>query len=246
MSTQLERNALFAGLFILCLSVLFGAGLLGDGAALTMAVMLGVGGTLLWSHFAMLLRPLWALPVLLGLLAAFASLLVNAGIHPAPLQWFSAPLTLLASAATVFVQNLNGKRCGLCNRRIGRAEVTFTCPRCALVVCDDSCWSYEFRRCAMCLENRVPALPMQRSWWDRLLGPQSAQGRCQICMASAESADLRACGKCRRAQCRDCWDYNNGECSRCGWVIPDLPATLRMVVANTDSPEQHPSTPRTF
>jgi hypothetical protein len=53
------------------------------------------------------------------------------------------------------------------------------------------------------------------------------QGRCQICMATPDKADLRCCGHCGRPQCRDCWDQANGQCSRCHWTIPDLPENLR-------------------
>jgi hypothetical protein len=51
-------------------------------------------------------------------------------------------------------------------------------------------------------------------------------------MASLEQADLRHCGRCRRLQCRDCWDNLNGECARCGWTIPELPESLQWIASS--------------
>jgi hypothetical protein len=79
----------------------------------------------------------------------------------------------------------------------------------------------------------VPVLPTGDKWWTKVAGPRSGHGRCQICLGSAEQMDLRICPHCRRPQCRDCWDFSNGECQRCGTALPDLPASLTMTVAQT-------------
>jgi hypothetical protein len=49
-------------------------------------------------------------------------------------------------------------------------------------------------------------------------------------MTVAEETDLRVCGKCGRPQCRDCWDFSNGQCGRCHWIVEDLPEALRPYV----------------
>jgi hypothetical protein len=65
-------------------------------------------------------------------------------------------------------------------------------------------------------------------------------GRCQICLTTSDQVDLRACGRCGRSQCRECWDYANGQCSRCNWIMDELPETLRpyMLKAPTTLPTE--------
>ena len=166
---------------------------------------------------------------LLGIIILFAS---RSG---SPLYlWFAPLLAGLTSGAITVIRNMDARRCALCNRRLG-GDVAFTCPRCGLLVCENKCWDFERSRCRLCEENRVPILPAEGRWWDRHFGARSPLGRCQVCASSAQDADLRVCAKCGRPQCRSCWDYTNGQCSRCQWVVADLPAPLReYVVAPTD------------
>lgn len=140
--------------------------------------------------------------------------------------WFAPILALAVSGALAAIQRLRSRRCGLCGRRL-RGRVAFTCPRCGLTVCDHTCWVFETSRCRLCAQNRVPIFTPDGRWWDRQLGPRMAQGRCQLCQTPAQEADLRACRRCGRPQCRDCWDAANGQCSRCHWTIEDLPDSLR-------------------
>ena len=77
----------------------------------------------------------------------------------------------------------------------------------------------------------MPVLPIETGWWTRVAGPRMTQGRCQVCQVAADQADLRACPRCRRPQCRDCWDFRNGECARCDAALTDLPASLGEIVA---------------
>jgi len=123
----------------------------------------------------------------------------------------------------------DARRCELCNDRLAGA-ISFTCPRCGLPVCEARCWDFERVRCRLCVQNRVPALPIEAEWWERNIGPQARRGRCQLCQSSAEEADLRSCPKCGRPQCRECWDDANGSCSRCGWSCPALPDGLKQFV----------------
>jgi len=138
-----------------------------------------------------------------------------------------APVIAAAVAGIIeMARRMSSRRCQLCNGRIGGA-MAFACPRCGLLVCEQQCWSFEHCRCRLCEQNRVPVFPPDGRWWDHQLGPRSPHGRCQLCLASAEETDLRVCGKCGRPQCRDCWDYANGQCTRCQWTIADLPESLR-------------------
>jgi hypothetical protein len=146
-----------------------------------------------------------------------------------PQLWLAPLLAGLVSATVVGVRRARSKRCGLCNRRLG-STVAFACPRCGLLVCDQTCWVFEFSRCRLCEQNRVPVFPADGRWWDRQLGPRSQQGRCQLCMTPAGETDLRNCRKCGRPQCRECWDLANGQCNRCQWTVEDLPEALRVYV----------------
>jgi hypothetical protein len=148
--------------------------------------------------------------------------------------WFACLLAFGLSAAIAAAKHFGSKRCGLCNRRL-RGRVAFPCPRCGLTVCDHSCWAFEASRCRLCEQNRVPIFTPDGRWWDRQLGPRTEHGRCQLCQAPAQEADLRPCRKCGRPQCRDCWDSANGQCNRCQWTIEDLPDSLRPYILSTAS-----------
>ena len=196
-----------------------------------------------------------------GLLLGAASVFVALRLHLLPSRWWPLPLAvLLASLIGVLLALLlpetvltmlwapaaaalgtlsagllrqkGSRRCGLCNHRVGTGEVVFGCPRCDLTVCDQTCWDFEHRRCRLCSENHVPLLPQGEQWWDRVFGPRANFGRCRICLTSFTERDLRNCGRCGRPQCREDWDGANGECLRCGWVCPDLPASLRSIAVS--------------
>jgi len=180
-------------------------------------------------------RPWWpvALPAAMSLLGIVILFVSTSG---SPLYlWFAPLLAALTSGAIVLVQNLDRRRCSLCNRRIG-GDVAFTCPRCGMLVCERECWDFERCRCRLCEQNRVPILPTEGRWWDRHFGARSPLGRCQVCAATAQDADLRVCAHCGRPQCRGCWDYTNGQCAHCQWVVADLPAPLQEYVVGP-SPE---------
>jgi hypothetical protein len=150
------------------------------------------------------------------------------GVDRKPEVALASLVTAACCMAIIEVAHLRSKKCGLCGRRLA-GEVSFRCPRCPLVVCD-RCWLFGFFRCRLCEENRVPIFPSDSRWWDRQFGVRLAYGRCQLCMTPAEEVDLRACRSCGRPQCRDCWDASNGQCSRCHWIVNDLPQALRMYI----------------
>lgn len=148
--------------------------------------------------------------------------------------WFAPVLALIVSGIVVGFGSLGSKKCSLCGRRL-RGRVAFACPRCGLTVCDHTCWVFEASRCRLCEQNRVPIFTPDGRWWDRQLGPRSQHGRCLLCQSPAEEVDLRACRKCGRTQCRECWDSANGQCSRCQWTIEDLPESLRPYILASPS-----------
>ncbi len=155
--------------------------------------------------------------------------------------WFAPVAAAVCAGAIVVMGRRHSRRCTLCNRRIG-GGLAFDCPRCALLACEH-CWVFEHARCRLCEQNRVPVFPPDGRWWDRHYGPRSAHGRCQICMGTSEEADLRVCGNCGRPQCRACWDFANGQCSRCQWIVDDLPEQLRDYLV---APAQRVERPRRY
>lgn len=142
------------------------------------------------------------------------------------LYWLAPVLALAVTAAIVWWQNRDARRCGLCNCRLA-GKISFVCPRCQLEVCESRCWDFEKIRCRLCVQNAVPLFPPTRQWWDRNVGPGVTAGRCQLCQAGPEEAELRACPRCGRPQCIECWDDSNGLCARCGWRVQALPESLK-------------------
>jgi hypothetical protein len=171
---------------------------------------------------------------LLGVLVVFLS-----KPDQPPYIWLACVLALFTSLAIAGIERLRSRRCALCNRRLGR-DLVLSCPRCGLSVCDN-CWVFESSRCQLCEQNKVPIFPPDAKWWDRQLGPRTEHGRCQLCLTPAAEVDLRPCRKCGRPQCRDCWDANNGQCSRCKWTIEELPDSLRPYVLAAPGGEERVS-----
>jgi hypothetical protein len=230
---RLERNSLCAGILVLLFTLEFMAGLLGWGAAVGGSALLGAVLTFVWTQFDLPAPRLWTVPLAVALCSAAAAGVSIAFAGASPLSALSVAAGPGASLATLLLTRIDRTRCELCNRRLHGQPLVFRCPRCGLQVCEESCWSFEHRRCTLCLEQRVPVLPVRESWWMQVSGPRYEQGRCLICLASASQADLRACPSCRRLGCKPCWDFNNGACSRCGEALPDLPATLSAAVTKT-------------
>ena len=231
MKHRLERGAALAGVLILMASLLFGACLLSSVAALTACAFLSLGVAVLWLYLDLPSQRMWVPPLVSSAVTLATVALVELTVRRDFLTWFCVPLAAVCSSGTTAVLVRSRARCALCNRRLGTQSVVFDCPRCSQTVCDATCWNFEHRRCQLCLEQRVPILPVGETWWTSRTGPRSQRGRCQICLGSAEQVDLRACPNCRRMQCRDCWDFNNGECERCRAPLPDLPASLTMTIA---------------
>lgn len=227
MSTRTVSSLLACG-FLLALMQLI-ALLISPVVGLAAGIFLPVVFLLLFRFFQIESSNKW-----LGLLFPFAASLLGTAIvflsepNLPPYVWLAAPLAFLVSLSIYGIRSLRLRRCGLCNRRLGR-ELVLSCPRCGLSVCDN-CWVFESRRCRLCEQNKVPIFPPDARWWDRQFGPRTQHGRCQLCLVPAAETDLRACRKCGRPQCRDCWDAVNGQCSRCQWIIEDLPESLRPYV----------------
>ena len=236
MKSSFERFTLLAGLLILVASAQFVCGIGGGLVALPAALALGIVATLLWFHFDLPAARAWLAPLLLAGVVLLSTAVLEFGFRPDFAAWFAFLLAGAGSGATVALLLRNRARCNLCNRRLSSQALVFRCPRCTQQVCEETCWSFDHRRCALCLEQRVPVLPIETGWWNRVAGPRATQGRCQVCLAAAgqgpEGPDLRACPRCRRPQCRDCWDFRNGECARCNAALPDLPASLGEMIAH--------------
>ena len=152
-------------------------------------------------------------------------------VGPAPVGWPEA-VAVLAGLGTAWgldllVAGRSGRACFICKLPIDE-RVPFACPRCHQVICTrPSCWIARRFRCRYCDERDVIIFPIDEQWWRTRLGPRVREGSCTNCFKEAHEADLRACGRCRWTMCKRCWDYHNGQCAHCGWVLPDPPAALR-------------------
>lgn len=136
--------------------------------------------------------------------------------------WMAPLLAALPTGMTALVTSMRGRRCQLCRTPVRRL-LSFCCPRCHLIACEN-CWQFERDRCCLCEANQIPLFPIDVSWWQQCFGTQVHGGRCTLCLRGADGRVAQwACAGCGHGQCRSCWDDNNGKCSRCGWMISDLP-----------------------
>lgn len=227
------RNVLTVlGCFVFCMFVQF-LGLLG-GVPWTMAaaVVTAVLFLLLLRFFEIDLPTpwlAWVLPVFasaagtgLGFLSSATDLAM----------WWAPPVAGAVAGVWSIIRARNARECNLCSQRLSPADIAFVCPRCSLLVCEQRCWQFTHQRCRLCEENRVPVFVPDARWWDRQFGARVQHGRCQVCMKTADEADLRCCGGCGRPMCRECWDYVNGQCQHCGWLVSDLPPALHPYMLN--------------
>ena len=214
----------FAGAFLQLVT-----GLWGLYAALFHGAALGVLFSVFFRFFEMSPPELWV-RLVVPAAASLAGVAILLAAGRSGWQYALAPAFAACTSAVLFVtERTDSRRCGLCNQRIG-AGLVFVCPRCDLLVCEQRCWIFEHCRCRLCERNRVPVLSIDASWWDRHLGARMTFGNCQLCLTAASEADLRACGRCGRPQCRECWDDSNGQCMRCSWIVDDLPQQLKPYV----------------
>ncbi len=129
-----------------------------------------------------------------------------------------------ASAVIALRRSRGRSLCSIC-----RAPLTsnhYQCPRCNAVVCA-RCWHADTLRCSDCERLRRPLFPLEDPWWQERLGRRVTHGQCIRCKRGASERDLRQCGKCQWAMCKECWDLENGRCLRCLWTMPGLPRSLR-------------------
>jgi hypothetical protein len=139
-----------------------------------------------------------------------------------------AVILAATGSGTIIILRLRQRveACQICGHRSSRAY--HSCPRCEKAVChQSSCWVSEDYRCSECMQLRRPLLTLNvESWWLQRLGPKVTSGSCCRCGLGANRCDLRKCGQCPWSMCTQCWDFGNGCCSRCSWIMPDLPAAL--------------------
>lgn len=137
----------------------------------------------------------------------------------------------------VFFRHLRqSPQCRICAQALGRTE--HTCPRCGHTVCGRvTCWQSSDCRCADCeLLGRPLLLLEDEAWWRTRLRERLTTGRCSRCgKAASPAVDLRKCRQCPRTMCTQCWDWENGVCVKCRWVIPDLPAALQQCQAEAST-----------
>jgi len=230
--TELRTNIQIAALGILAATAQLMAarwGLIGilAGGCLCGVILLAGMRVLVLESGRIYLPPIAAAAAsLLGIVLAEA----GSGVTYTPAAWSAPVLAALLPGAPALSIVLRGARCQFCHTRL-RHLLSFSCPRCHLVACEN-CWQFERGRCSVCDANQVPLFPLDFIWWQQHFGSQVHGGRCVLCLRPADwSVAHWACGGCGHNQCRSCWDDNNGQCSRCRWIVPDLPAAVSEYVA---------------
>ena len=174
-----------------------------------------------------------SLPAVLAGLASLVGLVIfvagsTGDLEPA--AWIAPLLAAVLPGMIALVESLRAARCRLCRRSAGRF-LSFVCPRCHLLICE-YCWGFESCRCRLCEENHIALFPQESEWWLEHLGAQIHVGKCSLCLQTGSTqVTLRACPQCRHTQCQQCWDDNNGRCSRCAWVMGGLPSEVMDHVA---------------
>jgi hypothetical protein len=222
------RNILtITGCFVFCTFIQF-LGVLGGWVwAIVAAIATAALFLLLLRFFEVKLQPPWLVLALTVFASAVGIGLGFLGSAADLNMWWAPPISGAVAGVWLIIVARNARECSLCSRRLSPADIAFVCPRCSLLVCEQRCWQFTHQRCRLCEENRVPIFVPDGRWWDRQFGARVKHGRCQVCMKTAEEADLRCCAGCGRPMCRECWDYVNGQCQHCDWLVSDLPPALR-------------------
>lgn len=230
--TQLRTNILLAALGILAATAQLAVtrwGLIGDFAGGCLCGVILLTGMRVLALEAELIY----LPAMFAAAASLVGLALGkagSGVTYPSAVWAAPILAALLTGAPALSIIMRGAKCQLCHARL-RHLLSFSCARCHLVACEN-CWQFERGRCSLCDANQVPLFPLDFSWWQQHFGSQAYGGRCALCLQTADwSVAHWACGGCGHSQCRSCWDDNNGQCSRCRWMIPDLPASVSEYVA---------------
>jgi hypothetical protein len=126
-----------------------------------------------------------------------------------------------------------GRTCFVCKNAL-TDDNPFVCPRCQQAVCAlPTCWVARRFRCQLCDEREVVLFPADEAWWRQRVGPRVLEGTCSSCYQEGSVVDLRACGRCRWTMCRRCWDYHNGRCTHCEWLMPALPDPLARLLTTS-------------
>jgi len=237
--TQLRSIVLLAALGILAAAVQLIAtrwGLAGDLAGGFLCGMIIFAGIRL---LALEVENIY-LPSLVAIAASLLGLafgIAGTGIVYPHAAWASPLLAALLPGVVALSIVMRGARCQICRAPLRRI-LSFSCPRCHLITCEN-CWQFERGRCRLCDANQIPLFPLDFSWWQERFGSQVQSGRCAFCLRAPDGRIAHwACAGCGHNQCRSCWDDNNGQCSRCGWTVPDLPAEVSAYVAVGMRPEK--------
>lgn len=220
--------ALLSGLLLLMVTVQLVAVQGGTAAILLMGL---INGFLLIAGLQLFGLPLGAeyWPAVLSFLSSLTGLAIASFWSPRllwPPVWLAPLIATLAPAAWSLRKIFRAPRCQICRVSVRRL-LSFSCPRCRLLACE-RCWEHEKCRCRLCESNRVQLFPQNSEWWNKNLGERVWTGKCSLCLTPAGPAGstLHLCSGCHHPQCRLCWDDNNGQCSRCYWILAELPQTI--------------------
>lgn len=222
--TQMRNYVLLAALGILAATVQLVATRWGFAGDLVGGLLSGVLVLVGIRVLALEIEKTYLPPIVAAVasLSGIAFTMAGSDVTTPHIAWMAPLLAALPTGMTALINAMRGRRCQLCRTPLRRL-LSFYCPRCHLVACEN-CWQFERDRCSLCEANQVPLFPIDISWWQQRFGAQVQGGRCALCLRAADGRVAHwACVGCGHTQCRSCWDDNNGQCSRCGWALPHLP-----------------------
>ena len=143
-----------------------------------------------------------------------------------PLIWTGLAAGVITSGVSMWFRPRG--RSETCFQHRVRLTTVFQCPRCRQKFCGNSdCWDSRGVRCQRCRRNEVLlSNPRDENWWTKRFRNRISSGNCMKCLAAAANADVQECGQCHWQMCRRCWDLENCQCRKCGWMPQGLPETL--------------------
>jgi hypothetical protein len=165
---------------------------------------------------------------LAGIVIGTAIRMLQAGLNP--LMWTAAAAGIVTSAAVTWLRS--GGHSETCFVHRTRLTAVLQCPRCRQKFCGKSdCWEARGFRCQRCHQNDVLLMNLRdEQWWTKRFRNRVSSGNCMKCLTASANADVHECGQCHWQMCRRCWDLDNFQCRKCGWIPAGLPEALTVLL----------------
>jgi hypothetical protein len=165
---------------------------------------------------------------LAGIVGGTAASFLQSGANR--LAWTAVAASLISSGVAIWSRSRVQSE--VCFHHRLRLTSVFQCPRCRQKFCGKSdCWSSRGVRCQRCQQHEVLLFNVHDElWWTERFGQRVNSGSCMKCLSAAANSQVQECGQCHWQMCRRCWDLDNCQCRKCGWMPDGLPETLTVLM----------------